>query len=306
VDLFTLDDHRRLVAGDFTVTFRLWTRARVTVGKTYPTPWGGGYRIDAVDVVRAGDVEDADAWAAGSPDRAALLKKVASFAKKEIGADAVLTRVRLAYVDEAPRKPALSVDEAIARLRRLDENAGRPWTQATLAAIEREPRVLARVLAEGLGRERLPFKVDVRKLKALGLTISHDVGYELAPLGQAVLDRLRASRRDLRRLLSTRFVQGLGASAAELRAYVGDDDDGAFRAELARAIRDSEISPAEYERLTACDLDAQADVDRFLVEEIWRPLYGDAPIDAVSPSAARGRSTPGRRPRRARDAGRRR
>ena len=39
--------------------------------------------------------------------------------------------------------------------------------------------------------ETLPFKVDVRKLKALGLAISHEIGYELAPLGQEVLDRLR-------------------------------------------------------------------------------------------------------------------
>lgn len=302
MDLFTLDDHRRLVAGDFTVTFRLWTRMRVTVGKTYPTPWGGGYRIDAVDEVRARDVTDADAWAAGSPDRAALLAKVASFAKKEIVGDTVLTRVRLAYVDEAPKKRALTVDEAIARLRRLDENAGRPWTQATLAAIEKEPRVLARVLAKGLGRERLPFKVDVRKLKALGLTISHDIGYELAPLGQAVLDRLRegahdaAPRRGLRRLLQTHFRQGLGASADELRAYVGEDDD-AFRAELARAIRGSEITPAELERLTDVDQDAQEDVDRFLLEQIWEPLYGDAPVRAVATTAVfAGRSRRGRPP----------
>ena len=33
-------------------------------------------------------------------------------------------------------------------------------------------------------------KVDIRKLKSLGLTISHDVGYELAPRGQAYLDSL--------------------------------------------------------------------------------------------------------------------
>jgi hypothetical protein len=34
------------------------------------------------------------------------------------------------------------------------------------------------------------FKVNVRKLKALGLTLSLTVGYELSDLGQAYLDSL--------------------------------------------------------------------------------------------------------------------
>jgi ribosomal protein S19E (S16A) len=45
-----------------------------------------------------------------------------------------------------------------------------------------------------LGRERLPFKVDVRKLKQLGLTESLPIGYRLSPRGRAVLDRLRSIR----------------------------------------------------------------------------------------------------------------
>ena len=40
-----------------------------------------------------------------------------------------------------------------------------------------------------LGRPELaPFKVDVRKLKALGLTESLEVGYRLSPRGRAFLD----------------------------------------------------------------------------------------------------------------------
>ena len=37
-------------------------------------------------------------------------------------------------------------------------------------------------------RETKPFKLDVRKLKNLGLTISLKVGYELSPRGRAYLD----------------------------------------------------------------------------------------------------------------------
>jgi hypothetical protein len=42
-----------------------------------------------------------------------------------------------------------------------------------------------------VGRETAPFKLDVRKLKNLGLTISLEVGYELSPRGQAFLDATR-------------------------------------------------------------------------------------------------------------------
>ena len=40
------------------------------------------------------------------------------------------------------------------------------------------------------GVELLPMKADIRKLKSLGLTISHDVGYELSPRGAAYLDHV--------------------------------------------------------------------------------------------------------------------
>ena len=42
-------------------------------------------------------------------------------------------------------------------------------------------------LAPRLGLETAPFKSNVRKLKALGLTTSHDTGYTLTFLGARVL-----------------------------------------------------------------------------------------------------------------------
>ena len=54
-------------------------------------------------------------------------------------------------------------------------------------------------LAEALGRDRASFKLDVRKLKELGLTESLEVGYRLSPRGRAVLDRLAAARTSVRR-----------------------------------------------------------------------------------------------------------
>ena len=78
-----------------------------------------------------------------------------------------------------------------ARLGRLD--ARRPWTAATLALIAAHPGRRAPELAALLGRETLAFKQDVRKLGALGLTESLEVGYRLSPRGEALLSKLPPS-----------------------------------------------------------------------------------------------------------------
>lgn len=78
-----------------------------------------------------------------------------------------------------------------AKLDRMDQRAADgPWTRSTLQLIADRPEVRAGDLADAVGRERLAFKADVRKLKALGLTESLLVGYRLSPRGRAVLDRL--------------------------------------------------------------------------------------------------------------------
>ena len=85
----------------------------------------------------------------------------------------------------------LSADEAAAlgaRLAGMDERSRHgPWTAQTLGLIRARPHIVASQLAGDVGRETAPFKADVRKLKRLGLTISHEVGYELSPRGRAFL-----------------------------------------------------------------------------------------------------------------------
>ena len=62
-----------------------------------------------------------------------------------------------------------------------------------LQAIAERPAVRAADLAAGFGRETQPFKLDVRKLKNLGLTLSLEVGYRLSPRGEAYLAATHAS-----------------------------------------------------------------------------------------------------------------
>src|SRR5262249_2150757 len=103
----------------------------------------------------------------------------------------------LGHSDPRPRPPGLSLDQVSERLGRLDSSARGPWTLTVLRLIEEQPRVVARRLAYSIGWEPADFKGHVRKLKALGLTISCEIGYELSELGQSYLDSRELSEDDL-------------------------------------------------------------------------------------------------------------
>ena len=98
-------------------------------------------------------------------------------------------RVEHALVTALSDDDVTAIEKTLARW-----DASGPWTAKTLAVIERHPRIAASRLAAKLGRETLPFKVDVRKLKKLGLTQSFEVGYEISPRGRAFLDARKTPR----------------------------------------------------------------------------------------------------------------
>ena len=98
---------------------------------------------------------------------------------------------------ELRERAELSDDELAAvraRLARLDAASSPGAMDPRGAGADRRAarRCAPRTWPPLLGRERLPFKRDVRKLKELGLTESLEVGYRLSPRGRAVLDRLAA------------------------------------------------------------------------------------------------------------------
>jgi hypothetical protein len=187
--LFTEDTYRLIRAGQLTVTWRLWKFAHVKAGKVYKMGYGGALYIDEVVTVRVADVTDGDAHEAGFADARALVEFAHSHAGVKVFPNTMLHCVRFHYLDEEPATPQLSLEEVTKRLDRLDRASTHgPWALDTLRAIEASPAVAARLLAADLERPRDDFKVDVRKLKALGLTISLGTGYMLSELGQAWLD----------------------------------------------------------------------------------------------------------------------
>ena len=191
--MFTSDDHERMAAGEITVTWRLWKYAHVKAGRTYASGFslGGAIAVEDVREVPAGEITDTDAHEVGQPDAGALIEYARSHSGRTITSDTVLYRVQFHFEPVAPPKPEYSLEEVAKRLERLDRASRTgPWTLATVRLIEENPGVVSRHLAPDLGMARDDFKLNVRKLKNLGLTLSLPVGYELTELGQSYLDML--------------------------------------------------------------------------------------------------------------------
>ncbi len=199
--LFQKRFHQDLIDGKVTVTFRRWERPHVKPGGRYRCHPIGVLVVDSIERVRVADIAERDARRSGFASRGELLEYIRTGPGGEIDDDTEVFRVELHHGGEEDRveialDDTLSPDdiEAItARLARMD--AGGEWTAVTLRLIERNPRVVASELARRLGRERLPFKVDVRKLKRLGLTQSFEIGYDLTPRGRAYLKAVGARRK---------------------------------------------------------------------------------------------------------------
>ncbi len=176
--------------GSVTLAFRRWRRPQVVAGHDYRTQLDM-VRAEAIDQVTPAEITRSQATAAGYTDVAALLADLRG------DPELPLYRIRFRRLDEPDPRDTLAAtatltdaeaDSIAARLARMDAASRRgPWTAAILGQIASKPAVSSEFLAQAIGWERAEFKVHVRRLKALGLTISLDVGYRLSPRGQAYL-----------------------------------------------------------------------------------------------------------------------
>ena len=190
----------RIKRGEISVVYRRWRKPTVRSGGTLRTAVGVLNILDVTEVKERG-IRRADIVKTGYATKTALLD--------ELGArDGLIFRIALEYAGADPRialrqRDSLSVadlDTVSTRLRRLDVRSPTgPWTEHLLTTIERHPNVAARMLAEQVGCEKDWLKLQVRKLKNLGLTLSHHPGYTLSPRGHAVLGHLRRAAPDDRR-----------------------------------------------------------------------------------------------------------
>ena len=174
--------------GSITLAFRRWRRPSVRAGGTLLTPVGE-LTIASLSQVTLSEISEKDARRAGYESLDALHKALRERAEGEI------YRIELGPLRPDPRialrkagtLTAEDTRDLRARLKRLDDHASQPWTQATLELIQSRPGVRAGDLCKAIGQDKDAFKLNVRKLKALGLTESLEVGYQLSPRGLALL-----------------------------------------------------------------------------------------------------------------------
>jgi hypothetical protein len=184
--LFSAEAWPGIADGSITTTFRAWKRAQAKTGGRYRV---AGMLIEATAVVQVtvAEITEDDARRAGADNLAALRARLGD----------VDTAWRIDFVlvgadDRIARRQETSAEDltaVVARLTRLDRNGA--WTRTTLQLIGKYPGVVSTTLTRHAKQERAAFKLNVRKLKELGLTESLVTGYRLSPRGEAVLRSLQ-------------------------------------------------------------------------------------------------------------------
>jgi hypothetical protein len=178
--------------GRITVQFRRWRRPTVRSGGTLRTPLGV-LEIREVSEVSLDAIDREDASRAGFDSRDALVGALA------LRPEGRLYRIDLGALRPDPRvalrnRAELGDTEWESLADRLDgydrRSATGAWTRSILQIIAERPSIRAADLAATIGEDKARFKARVRRLKALGLTESLEVGYRLSPRGAAVLRRL--------------------------------------------------------------------------------------------------------------------
>jgi len=195
--LFQKRFHAGIVDGAVRLTFRLWDKPHVKAGGRYRVHPIGVVEVKSVERVTVGQISEADAQAGGFASRDELIAYMAPVAKTKLAEATPVFRVAFVHGGDGDRV-AIALEkelsaEALAELKKRVARLERDgkWVRKVMTLIEKHPRVAASQLAKKLARETEPFKIDVRKLKKLGLTQSFEVGYEVSPRGMTFLKKMK-------------------------------------------------------------------------------------------------------------------
>ena len=190
--IFKLSHLEGIKAGKITLAFRKWKKPTVRKGSRIKTAIAV---IEILDISETSleNITNRDAVKAGFESLEKLLDTL------NTKTEGTIYKIEVHYYSEDPRI-ALREHTALTekefqllknKLDRLDNYSkeGR-WTLAVLKAIDDNPKLRAADLAVKMNKEKDGLKINIRKLKNLGLTISHEVGYTISPLGELALKRL--------------------------------------------------------------------------------------------------------------------
>ena len=183
---FTKEFKTGIRAGKVTRSYRLWKQPRAKVGGRYNLHPDGMIEVTGISQVAPGEISDQEARRAGFGDAEALRDFLKTRNK--------VTLVEFRYLDpgltgqpERDRVDSDALQTLTAKLEQMDARSEAPWTSRVLRVIAINPGRRAGDLAPAFSWDTPTFKRQVRKLKALGLTRSLEIGYELSDRGKQVL-----------------------------------------------------------------------------------------------------------------------
>lgn len=190
--LFKEKHLQRIRSGEISLTFRKWKKPAVKTGSLIKTSIGL-VEIKAVSEIDASEITNNNAVNAGFASLDELLQLLN---KTEQG---IIYKIHVHYFDEDPRialrenitPENVELKEITSKLERLDRYSKQgQWTLKILKLIHQNPTLRAADLAQRTKWEKEWLKLNIRKLKNIGLTISHEVGYSISPLGEKYLEWL--------------------------------------------------------------------------------------------------------------------
>lgn len=190
--LFKQDHLLRIKAGEISLAFRKWNRPSVVKGTLLKTSIGQ-VEIQDVSRIEQVDIDQEQAILAGHASLTELL------ALLETVKEGSIYKIQLRYHSPDPRialreNVDLTAEELQLLKKKLDrmDETGKygAWVRRVMMTIDSNPNKRAQDLAEMLDVSKDWLKINIRKLKNLGLTISHEVGYTISPRGQVVMKNL--------------------------------------------------------------------------------------------------------------------
>jgi hypothetical protein len=179
--------------GKIETAFRKWTRPTVKENGTLITAVGQ-LRINAVSKISYQNITDKEIIEAGYSDRQELDAELSHKSTGEI------YKITFTLVGEDPciklrENSNITPDEVAVLQKKLQSVEARSnvkgWPLRILEAVNNEPGLYAIQYANKLRYEKMWFKVHIRKLKNLGLTISLENGYKISPRGKAFLETVK-------------------------------------------------------------------------------------------------------------------
>lgn len=181
-----------ILSGKISLAFRKWKNLSVKKDSLLKTSIGL-VKIADITETELSQITDDDAEQAGYDNAKTLISEL------EKTVNGVIYKIQLSFHSPDPRIDLrqksqitdVELEALTEKLLNLDKFSKQgKWTTKVLKAIQENPKLPAVELAVKVNKEKEWLKTNVRKLKNLGLTISHEPGYTLSPLGEYVLSVL--------------------------------------------------------------------------------------------------------------------